>query len=132
MAGVDDLIGADGGEVAVALVGEHAGVRVDTLDAGGDSGGAAMRGLEHVAVEVIVSEDGTSNGGDADDVVLEAELFYAFSDQPVRDTVVAAGAVVEHGIGQHFGLLKYYGHYNTSLMLSSLALISSGVGIWLP
>ena len=50
----------------------------------------------------------------------------------MRYTVIAAGAVVEHGIGEHLGLFKYYGHYNTSLMLSSLALISSGVGIWLP
>ena len=74
----------------------------------------------------------SSRRGDADDVVLQAELFYGLTDQAMRYTVVAAGAVVEHGIGQHLGLLKYYGHYNTSLMLSSLALISSGVGIWLP
>ena len=63
---------------------------------------------------------------------LKAELFYAFSDQTMRDAVIAAGAIVEHGIGEHLGLLKYYGHYNTSLMLSSFSLISSGVGIWLP
>ena len=132
MAGVDNLVGADGGEVAVTLIGKDAGLRVDTLDAGGDSRGAAVRGLKHVAVEVVVSEHGASDGGNADDVVLEAELFYAFSDQAMRYTVIAAGAVVEHGIGEHLGLFKYYGHYNTSLMLSSLALISSGVGIWLP
>src|SRR5699024_11087895 len=43
--GVDDLVGADGSEVTIALVGEHAGVRVNALDTGGDSGGAAVRGL---------------------------------------------------------------------------------------
>ena len=49
-----------------------------------------------------------------------------------RDTVVAAGAIVERLIGKQLGLLKYNGHYSTSLMLSSFSLISSGVGIWLP
>ena len=91
-----------------------------------------MRGLEHVAVEVVVSEHGASDGGDADDVVLQAELFYSFSDQAMRYTVVAAGAIVERLIGKQLGLLKYNGHYSTSLMLSSFSLISSGVGIWLP
>ena len=94
--------------------------------------GAAVRGLEHIAVEVIVGEDGAADGRDAYDVVLKAELLDGLGDQTMRNTVVAAGAVVEHGIGQHLGLFKYYGHYSTSLMLSSLALISSGVGIWLP
>ena len=41
MGGVDDLVGAYGGEVAVALVGEDAGGGVDGLDAGGEGGGAA-------------------------------------------------------------------------------------------
>ena len=62
----------------------------------------------------------------------QTQLLDRLADQPVGYAVVAAGAVVEHGVGQHFGLLKYYGHYSTSLMLSSFALISSGVGIWLP
>ena len=132
MGGVDDLVGADGGEVAVALVGEHAGVRQGALDTGGDSGGTSVSGLIHVAVEVVISEDGAADRGNADDVILEAQFLYGFADEPVRYAVVAAGAVVEHGVGEHFGLFKYNGHYSTSLMLSSFSLISSGVGIWLP
>ena len=130
--GVDDLVGAYGGEVAVALVGEDAGAGVDALDAGGDGGGAAVRGLVHVAVEVVIRENGTSDRRDADDVVGQTELLDRLTDEPVGYAVVAAGAVVEHGVGEHFGLFKYNGHYSTSLMLSSFSLISSGVGMWLP
>ena len=132
MGGVDDLVGAYGGEVAVALVGEDAGAGVDALDAGGDGGSAAVRGLVHVAVEVVIRENGTSDRRDADDVVGQTELLDRLTDEPVGYAVVAAGAVVEHGVGEHFGLFKYNGHYSTSLMLSSFSLISSGVGMWLP
>ena len=132
MSGVDYLVRADGGEVAVALVGEHAGVGVDSLDAGGDGGSPAVRGLVHIAVEVVIRKDGAADRRDADDVIRKTQFLYRLADQPVGYAVVAAGAVVEHGVGQHFGLFKYYGHYSTSLMLSSFSLISSGVGMWLP
>ena len=69
VSGVDYLVRADGGEVAVALVGEHAGVGVDSLDAGGDGGSPAVRGLVHIAVEVVIRKDGAADRRDADDVI---------------------------------------------------------------
>ena len=74
-----------------------------------------MGGLVHVAVEVVVGEDGAADGGDAHDVAglelaLLDQLVDALGDQAVDDAVVAAGAVVELLVSQQLGFLKDNGH----------------------
>ena len=111
MGGVDDLGGADGGEVTVALVGKDHRVLADgALDASGDSGGAAVRGLVHVAVEVVIREHGAAHGGHADHFAVELHLVDDLRDKTVDDAVVAAGAVMELLVGQQFGLFKQNSH----------------------
>ena len=54
--GVDDLGGADGGEVPVALVREHDPVRADALDARGDGRRPTVRRLDRIEPQVVVGE----------------------------------------------------------------------------
>ena len=107
---MDDLRGADGGQVAVALIGEHGLVGVGALDAGGHGGGTAMGGLQHVAAEIVIGEYGAAHGADADGVVQQAQLHQGLGHQLVDDAVVAAGAVVQFLVGQSSGLLIYDRH----------------------
>ena len=93
--GVDALGGADGGQVAVALVGHDEVLRPHALDAGGHRGAAAVRRLDHVDLEVVVEEHAAAGGSHADGVLLQVHLLDHFHEQAVDDAVAAAGAVVE-------------------------------------
>ena len=104
---MDDLGGADGGQVAVALIGEHHGVGPHgALDAGGHGGGTAVCGFVHVAVEVIIGKHGAAHGGHADDLAVQVHLVDDLGHQAVNDAVVAAGAVMELLIGEQLRLFK--------------------------
>ncbi|CAN4026232.1 hypoxanthine phosphoribosyltransferase, partial [Dysosmobacter welbionis] len=72
--GVDDLRRADGGQVTVALVGEHRLMGMGALDAGSYGRRPAVGGLLHVAVEILVREDGAAHGAHADGVIQQTQL----------------------------------------------------------
>ena len=91
---MDDLGGPDGGEVAVALVGEDEGVGPGPPDAGRHGGGPAMRRLDEVDVEVVVGEDAAADRGDADRSRAERQLVEQLGHEPMDDPVAAARAVV--------------------------------------
>ena len=96
---MDDLCRTDGGKVAVTLIGKNDGAGLgNTLDARGNGRGSAVCGLVHITVEVVISEDGATNGGYADSLTQNAHFFQRFSDQFMDDTVRTAGAVVQLGI----------------------------------
>ena len=116
---MDDLGGADGGQVAVALIGEDDLVRMHALGAGGHRRGAAMGGLVHIAVEVVIGKHGAADRGDANDVLLLELLREHLGHQTVDDAVGAAGAVVERRIREELGALEDGRHYNPSFMLIS-------------
>ena len=107
---MDDLPGADGGQVAVPLVGEHRLVRVGALDARGHGGGPAVGGLQHVAVEVFKGEDGAPHGAHADGAVQQVQLHQRLGNELVDDAVVTAGTVVELGVRQALGFFIYNRH----------------------
>ena len=111
MGGVNDLGGTDGGQIAVALIGEHQSVLAHgALDAGGHCGSAAMSGLVHVAVEVVIGKHGTADGGYTDDLAIQVHLIDDLGHQTVNNTVVAAGAVMELLVTQQLCLFKQYSH----------------------
>ena len=97
---------ADGGQVAVALVGEDHLVRADPLDAGGHRRGAPVGRLRHVQVEVVVGQHRAAHRGDADGPLPHAQLVEHLGDQAVDDAVGAAGAVVGVGLGQALRLAR--------------------------
>nr|AIF26401.1 putative 2-oxoglutarate oxidoreductase [uncultured bacterium fosmid pJB17E7_contig I] len=110
---VDGLGGADGGEVAVALIGEDVAVGVEALDGGCHCGGTAVGGFLEVNIKIVVGHDGASDRGDADGLVLDAHLVDDFGDDAVGGAVSAAGAVVHYVVGKHFCLcvnqiLRFY------------------------
>ena len=100
---MDDLGRADRGQIAVALVGQHEGLRPNAPDAGRDGRGAPVRGLHEVDVEVVIGEDGATDGRDRDGVGRQVELGHDFGEQPVDDAVAAPGAVVGGSVDQDVG-----------------------------
>ena len=69
-----------------------------------------MSGLQHIAAEIVVSEHGAAHGADADGVIQQAQFYQGLGYQLVDDAVVTAGAIVQFGISQAFGLLIYDCH----------------------
>ena len=80
------------------------------LDAGGHGGSTAVSGLLHIAVEILIGEDGAAHGANADGLIQQAHFFQDLGDQLMYDAVVAARAVMEFGIRQALGLLIYDCH----------------------
>ena len=107
---MDDLGGADGRQVAVALIGEHRLGGMGALDAGGHSGSTAVGSLLHIAVEILVGKDGAADGAHTDGLVQQAHFLQDLGYQLMYDAVVAARAVMEFGIRQALGLLIYDCH----------------------
>ncbi len=89
-----DLGGADGRQIAIALVRHDDGFGMRALERGGRRRGPSV-GYLHVAhVEVVVGEYRAANRTHQDCAVLQAEVGERFGDQLVDDSVSAAGAVV--------------------------------------
>ena len=98
--GVENLRGADRGQVTVALVGEHHPVGQHALDAGGHGRCAAVRRLLEVDVEVVIRQDRAADARDPDGPLADPELVDGLGDQPVDDPVRAARAVVHGNVEQ--------------------------------
>ncbi len=92
--GVDDLGGADGGEIAIALIADDDAAGTAALDGGGDCGTASVGDLHVADVEIVIGEDGTADGADEDGAVLNGEFVDGFGEELVYYAVSAAGTVV--------------------------------------
>ena len=110
---VNNLRCADGGQVAVALIGEHGPVGQHALDARRHGGRAAVRGLHHIAVEVIIGKHRATHGRDAHSLVADTQLVQGLGHQAVNDAMRATGAVMERLVGKQTGLFKHDGHYRS-------------------
>ena len=100
---VDRLCHADGGQVAVALVGEDHELGPAPLDARGHGHGAAVGGLVHVAVEVVVGEHRAAHGGHPHRPLPDAQAVDGLRHEAVDRAVGAPGAVVEGLLRQRLG-----------------------------
>ena len=107
---MNDLSGTDGCEVAVTLIGEYDPVGIGTLYACSDSGSAAVSRFYAVKVEILITEYCAADGNDGNGAILNAKLFNDLGYEPMNDTMTAAGAVMQYGIGQNRGFLKYSLH----------------------
>ena len=92
--GVHDFRGADGRQVAVALVCHHDGLGMRTLQRGRCGGRASVRHLHVAHVEVVVGEDRAAHRTHQDGAVLKTEIGERFGDQLMDDAVSAARAVM--------------------------------------
>ncbi len=86
--------GADGGQVAIPLIGEDHLIGADPLDAGGHRRGAPMGRLAEVHVEVLVGQHRAPHRRHADRPLPDAQFVYHLGDEPVDNPVGAARAVV--------------------------------------
>ncbi len=106
---------------------------VHPLDAGGYSGGPAVAGLLHVAVEVLVGQYGTAYGSHADGLVENPQLLQHLRRQTVDDAVGTAGTVVELLIRETVGFFEYDRHYFAPPSIAfTFSTTPSGVGIMPP
>ena len=108
VAGVDDLGRANGGQLAIALIGEDHLVGIHAADACGHCRGAAMGGLHPVYVYVVIYEHRASHRADANHFVVHPHVTQDVCDHLVYGGVRAAGAVVHVCLGHHPRAAVYY------------------------
>ena len=89
---------ADGGQVAVALIGKDEIIRAGPFDAGGHGRGPAVGGLADIHVKIIIHEDRAAHRGGADGLFPEVVGIDTFRHQAVDDPVMAAGAEMERDV----------------------------------
>ena len=104
--GVDQFVGADRGQIPVALIGKDDQVRIRALDAGGHGRCAAVGSFGKIALKVVVGQDRAAHRSDAHSSFPDAQLVHDLGDQPVGDAMDAAGTVVGDHIRQGFGPAK--------------------------
>ena len=80
---VDGLGGPDGRQVTVTLVGEDKPVRAYPFDTGSHGLSPPVGGLNHVEIEVIVSQDRTADRRNPNGLFSQTPFIQAFSHQPV-------------------------------------------------
>src|SRR6185369_8075028 len=83
--GVNDLGGADCGEIAITLVGDNDLVGMCTLHGCCHRGCASVRGLHVAGVEVVVRKDRAADRADKDSVVLCVQFLKRFGDELVHE-----------------------------------------------
>ena len=94
---MQDFRRADGGQVAVALVGEDDLVRLSAFQPRRHGGRASVRGLHRVDLEIMIHQHRAADRRDQDRPFADAQLVNRFSDQPVDQAVGAARAIVRIG-----------------------------------
>ena len=109
---LDELVEADGGEVAVALIADDVGLGVRPSRAGADRGSAAVRHRDRAEVEVVVREDRAPDRHDEVSILLDAVVLDRLGDEFMEYAVAAAGAVMHVGLDRSRtaveGIEKYF------------------------
>jgi hypothetical protein len=88
--GVNDFGHADGGQVAVTLIGEDDAVRKNPLQPRGYSRRSSMRRFDHVDIKILVNKNGATYSRDADGPFPEMELVEGFSHEAVDRSMMAS------------------------------------------
>ena len=88
----------DGGQIAVALIGEHQLIGVGALDAGGYRAGTAVGTGGAVIGDILHCKAAAAHTVDGDGLFQHAQLLQYLADQLKDRTVHAAGAEAHHHI----------------------------------
>ena len=103
-----DFSGADGSQIAVALVRQHDLVRTGSLQPRGGGRGASVSHLHVAHIEVVISKHRAADRTYQDGLILQIQVFESFGDQFVGDPVAASRTVVslvlEVGFAFVFGI----------------------------
>ena len=91
---MNDLGGANGGQVAIALVGNDDLVGTGALDGRGRGGRASVRRLHVSHIEVVIGKDGAAHGSNKNGAILQSHVCDGFGNQLMRDAMTASGTVV--------------------------------------
>jgi cobyric acid synthase len=77
-----------------------------------------MRGLQNINVEIVIHEDGTTHGGNANGLFSNLEIVNGLCDQTMGDTVVTTRTEMERNIDQTFRAFK--NEFHTYLQKSEI------------
>ena len=100
VASVNRLAGTDGREVTVALIGEYQVLGPQALYSGGQSGGASVRSLFPVHVDVVVGKHGATNGRNADGLFSNTHFLDDLGNEFVYNAMAATRAIVHVNLVQ--------------------------------
>ena len=89
---VDGLRHADGGEVAIALIGEHQGIGIGAFHAGGHGAGAAMGRGGGIVGDIIHVQTTAADAENAGSAINKVHLIQHFADELDNSAVHTAGA----------------------------------------
>ena len=134
---LNDIIAANSGEIAVALVAYDNAVRQHALYAGGHGRGAAVSGLNISHLEIIIGENAAPDGTDQNRVVTHAKIIERLGNNFVQGAMPAAGTIMSHIFETGFTLICiiktlcfficFHSHNHASSLLIC-SIISSVVG----
>ena len=113
---MDDFRRADGGKVAVSLIGKDDSVGMHPFDPGSDGGRPTMGGSDHIHVEIIVGQHRTTDRSYPYCLVHHLELIEGFGHQTMDDAMMAARTIVCWHIRQRLGTAEYSFRHLTSLL----------------
>ena len=117
---------ADGGEISVPLVGKDDAIREDPLDPRGHGRPPSMLRLDHVDIEIVVGQHGTSRRRDADRDAPDIQFIDHLGDQPVGDAVTASRTVVKDRVLHAFRSAKHFFHFPVLAAFSSRPFVGNG------
>ena len=129
---MDGFRRADGGKIAVALIGEDNVFRRGALESRGHGRSAAVGGLHHVAGEIVIGHDRAAHRRHADRPALDAQRVDRLRDEPVDDPVSAAGTIMCRHVCKRMRLFEYDHFSAPPAIRRSSASTSAGVGITPP
>jgi len=112
---MQNLISADGGKIAIALVSKNDGVWTDSFHAGRYGRSSAMRCGDVADIHIVIHEYGASDRADQDCPIPNAELIDRFSNELVEDSMTASGAVMGYFRVPAFALIPVVKSYRSAM-----------------
>ena len=113
---------ADGGQVAVTLIGEHQRLRVAALGAGGHGAGASVGGQQIIVGEVSHAQTAAAYADGAGALVQHIHLLQHLADELEEGAVHTAGAEAVHHVGLNaFCSRIYLFHVRRLLILPAVS-----------
>jgi hypothetical protein len=113
---MDYFRNANRGQVTVALIGENDFVLYGPFDSASHGRGSSMGGLEDINIEIIVHEDGTPNGGDANGSFSDFEEIDGLGHQAMSNAMMTTGTEMERNIHQSLWTFEDEFHHPPHLM----------------
>ena len=113
---VDDFGHANGGQIAIALIGKDHQIRSNAFNTGGHRRCTSMGGLLKIKSKIIIHHNGTAHRCDTNGFAANTEFIDNFGHQSVGNSVGAARTIMGNRIGQGLWFLKCFSHWCSPIL----------------